>query len=59
MEWERTFANPVATAADIGRVVHHFAILEFVLPSYSTEAALRRGLEEEVSLQKQLSRDRQ
>ena len=28
-EWERIFANPMATAAPIDRVVHHSVILEF------------------------------
>ena len=28
-EWERIFANPMATAAAIDRVVHHSVILEF------------------------------
>ena len=33
-EWERIFANPMATAAAIDRVVHHSVILEFDVPSY-------------------------
>ena len=32
-EWERIFANPMATAAAIDRVVHHSVILEFDVPS--------------------------
>ena len=35
-EWERIFANPMATAAAIDRVVHHSVILEFDVPSYRT-----------------------
>ena len=41
-EWERIFANPMATAA-IDRVVHHSVILEFDVPSYRTDAAQQRG----------------
>ncbi len=29
-EWEKVFANPMATAAAIDRIVHHSVILEFV-----------------------------
>ena len=36
-EWERIFANPMATAAAIDRVV--LVILEFDVPSYRTNAA--------------------
>ena len=42
-EWERIFANPMATAAAIDRVVHHSVILEFDVPSYRTDAAQQRG----------------
>ena len=42
-EWERIFANPMATAAAIDRVVHHSVILEFDVPSYRTNAAQQRG----------------
>ena len=38
-EWERIFANPMATAAAIDRVVRHSVILEFDVPSYRTDAA--------------------
>ena len=31
-EWERIFANPMATAAAIDRLVHHSVILEFERP---------------------------
>ncbi len=33
-EWERIFANPMATTAATARVVHHCVILEFDVPSY-------------------------
>ena len=33
-EWEKVFANPMATAVAIDRIVHHSVILEFDLPSY-------------------------
>ena len=42
-EWERIFANPMATAAAIDRVVHHSVILEFDVPSYRTDAAPAKG----------------
>ena len=50
-EWERIFANPMATAAAIDRVVHHSVILEFDVPSYRTNAAQQRGQAEEVNRQ--------
>ena len=50
-EWERIFANPMATAAAIDRVVHHSVILEFDVPSYRTNAAQQRGQSEEVNRQ--------
>ena len=50
-EWERIFANPMATAAAIDRVVHHSVILEFDVPSYWTDAAQHRGQAEEVNRQ--------
>ena len=37
------FANPMATAAAIDRVVYHSVILEFDVPSYRTDAAQRRS----------------
>ena len=46
-EWEKGFANPMATAAAIDRIVHHSVILEFDLPSYRTNAAQNRRAEEE------------
>ena len=50
-EWERIFANPMATAAAIDRVVHHSIILEFDVPSYRTGVAQQRGQEQEVNRQ--------
>ena len=50
-EWERIFANPMATAAAIDRVVHHSVILEFDVPSFRTDAAQQRGQAEEVNRQ--------
>ena len=44
-EWEKVFANPMATAAAIDRVVHHSVILEFDLPSYRTNVAQSRQAE--------------
>ncbi len=44
-EWEKVFANPMATAAAIDRIVHHSVILEFDLPSYRTNAAQSRQAE--------------
>ena len=42
-EWERIFANPMATAAAIDRVVHHSVILEFDVPSYRTKCCPATG----------------
>ena len=50
-EWERIFANPMATAAAIDRVVHHSVILEFDVPSYRTGVAQQQGQEQEVHRQ--------
>ena len=50
-EWERIFANPMATATAIDRVVHHSVILEFDVPSYRTNAAQQRVQAEEVNRQ--------
>ena len=50
-EWERIFANPMATAAAIDRVVHHSVIMEFDVPSYRTGVAQQRGLKQEVNRQ--------
>ena len=50
-QWEHIFANPMATAAAIDRVVHHSVILEFDVPSYRTGVAQKRGQEQEVNRQ--------
>ena len=50
-QWEHIFANPMATAAAIDRVVHHSVILEFDVPSYRTDAAQQRGQAEQVNRQ--------
>ena len=50
-EWERIFANPMATAAAIVRVVHHSVIMEFDVPSYRTDAAQHRVPAQEVNRQ--------
>ena len=50
-EWERIFANPMATAAAIDRVVHHSVILEFDVPGYRSNVAQQRGQAEEVNRQ--------
>ena len=47
--WRET--DRPATAAAIGRVVHHSVILEFDVPSYRTNAAQQRGQAEEVNRQ--------
>ena len=44
-EWEKVFANPMATAAAIDRIVHHSVLLEFDLPSYRTGEAQERQLQ--------------
>ena len=38
-EWEKMFANQMATAAAIDRIVHHSVILGFDLPIYRTNEA--------------------
>ena len=48
-EWELIFANPMAAAATIDRVVRHSVILEFDVPSYRTNAAQQRGQAEEAN----------
>ena len=40
------FANPMVTATAIDRIVHHSVILEFDLPSYRTNEAQERQLQE-------------
>ena len=51
-EWEKVFANTMATAAAIDRIVHHSVILEFDLPSYRTNAAQNRQSDKESDRQK-------
>ena len=51
-EWEKVFANPMATAAAIDRIVHHSVILEFDVPSYRTSAARNRQTDKESDRQK-------
>ena len=50
-QWEHIFANPMATAAAIDRVVHHSVILEFDVPSYRTGVAKQRRQDKEVNRQ--------
>ena len=50
-QWEHIFANPMATAAAIDRVVHHSVILEFDVPSYRTGVAQKRNQKQEVNRQ--------
>ena len=50
-QWEHIFANPMATAAAIDRVVHHSVILEFDVPSYRTGVAQQRRQDKEVNRQ--------
>ena len=49
-QWDKVFANPMATAAAIDRIVHHSIILEFDVPSYRTGAAQQR-LQQEANRQ--------
>ncbi len=48
---EHIFANPMATAAAIERVVHHSVILEFDAPRYRTGVAQQQGQDKEVNRQ--------
>ncbi len=41
-QWEKVFANPMATAAAIDWIVHHSATLEFDMPNYRTGVAKHR-----------------
>ena len=50
-QWQHIFANPMATAAAIDRVVHHSVILEFDVPSYRTGVAQKRNQEQDVNRQ--------
>ena len=51
-EWERIFANPMATAAAIDRVEHHSVILRFDVPSYRTDSAQQRGQDRGVRIRR-------
>ena len=51
-EWEKVFANPMATAVAIDRIVHHSVMLEFDVPSYRTNAAQNRQTNKESDRQK-------
>ena len=53
-EWERIFANPMAIAAAIDRVVHHSVILEFDVPSYRTDAAQQRGQDKDMEVNRRI-----
>ena len=46
-EWEKVFSNAMATAEAVDRIVHHSVNLEFDLPSYRTNSAQNRLIEEE------------
>ena len=46
-EWDKVFANPMAAAAAIDRIVHHSVILEFDVPSYRINAAQNRQIDRE------------
>ena len=50
-QWEHIFANQMATAAAIDRVVHHSVILEFDVPSYRTGVAQQRSRKQGVNRQ--------
>ena len=51
-QWENVFANPMATAAAIDRIVHHSMILEFDVPSYRTNPGRNRQMKENSDRQK-------
>ena len=38
-EWEKVFANSMATAAALDMIVHHSVMLEFDVPSFRTNTA--------------------
>ena len=54
-EWEKMFANPMATAATIDRIVHNSVILEFDLPSYRTDETRSRHMKQESDRQEWLT----
>ena len=56
-EWEKIFANPMATAAAIDRIVHHSVILEFDMPSYRTGEAQERQLQTTVTPETTITSD--
>ena len=47
-EWEKVFANPMATAAAIDRIAHHSVILEFDVPSYRDQCGPESSDSQEV-----------
>ena len=51
-QWEKVFANPMATAAAIDRIVHHSVILEFDVPSYRTNPDPNLQIKEKSDRQK-------
>ena len=44
-EWDKMFANSMATTAAIDSIVHHSVMLEFNLPNCRTDSALNRQAE--------------
>ena len=48
-EWEKVFANSMATAAAIDGIVHHSVILEVDMPSYRTSETQERQLHRRLS----------
>ena len=51
-QWEKVFANPMATAAALDRIVHHSVILEFDVPSYRTNQDRNLQMEYDSNRQK-------
>jgi DNA replication protein DnaC len=45
-DWERIFKDPMATAAEIDRLVHHAIIVEFNVPSYRTRKRRRNDTDQ-------------
>ena len=50
-EWERIFANPMATTAAIDRIVHRSVILEFDVPATAPTLPSRGAQDKEVNRQ--------
>ena len=50
-KWETIFKDPMTTAAEIDRLVHHSVILELNIPSYRVEAAKRTARKERKTAQ--------